>query len=222
MPEKRKVLIVDDHPLFREGLSNLIERSTGYEIVGECGSGSESIQMAESLEPNLITMDMSLPDMDGTEAIREIKELLPETLILILSMHSGFEYVSEGFRAGAMGYVVKETTSDKLIQAMDTIYEGQYFLDGNVSQEVVSKMLASPTKNNTKQKENSYSLLTPREKEILGLIAEGLSYREIAKQLFISPKTVENHRANIMAKLDVHKAVDLVKYAAKIGLIDMS
>lgn len=220
MTEKKSVFIVDDHPLFREGLGHLINRSANYEVVGESGNGREAVRLIEAIKPDLVTMDLSLPDMDGIEAIRQIKHNVPDALILIVSMHSSFDYVGEGFRAGAMGYVVKEATSDKLIEAMNTICCGKYYLDGNVSQEVV-RNLVTETDDSITDKDERFKLLTPRERESLYLVAQGLTNREIAEKLSISPKTAENHRSKLMNKLGLHDRMALTKYAVKIGLIDM-
>ena len=220
MPVKKRVLIVDDHPLFRDGLKSLIERSAGYETTGEAGSGAEAIHLARELKPELITMDVSLPDMSGIEAARQIAGVLPEARILMLSMHPRFEYVAEAFRAGARGYVVKEATSAKLVQALDAISRGEYFLDGNVSHEVISKLMAGGEKESLIHDER-YGLLSPREQQVMRLVAEGVASREIAARLDLSAKTVENHRANLMKKLGVHSKMELVRYAARLGLIDL-
>lgn len=220
MPDKKRVLIVDDHPLFREGLRSLIERSSGYETVGEAGSGSEALGLARELRPDLMTMDVSLPDMSGIDAVREIMSVLPSVRILMLSMHPKFDYVAEAFKAGARGYVVKEATSARLIQAMDALSRGEYFLDGQVSQDIVAKLMAGPEKEPAIQDER-YGLLSSREQQVMRMVAEGVSSKEIASRLDLSAKTIENHRANLMKKLDVHSKLELVRYAAKLGLIDV-
>lgn len=220
MPDKKRVLIVDDHPLFRDGLKSLVERSAGYQTVGEAGSGAEALRLAQELKPDLITMDVSLPDMSGIEAVREITMVLPGVKVLMLSMYPKFDYVAEAFKAGARGYVVKETTSARLIQAMDALCNGEYFLDGQVSQDIVAKLMAASGKEATVQDER-YGLLSPREQQVMRLVAEGVPSREIAARLNLSLKTVENHRANLMKKLDVHSKMELVRYAARLGLIDV-
>ncbi len=220
MPVKKRVLIVDDHPLFRDGLKSLIERSAGYETIGEAGSGEEAIRLARELNPELITMDVSLPDMTGIEATRQIFAQMPDAKILMLSMHPRFEYVAEAFRAGAKGYVVKEATSSKLILAMDAIFRGEYYLDGNVSQEVISK-LVSNREGESSIHDDRYGQLSPREQQVMRLIAEGVPTKNIATRLELSTKTVENHRGNLMKKLDVHTRMELVRYAARLGIIDV-
>lgn len=218
--EKHTVIIVDDHPLFREGLKSIIGRDHRYEVVGEAGDGSKGFKLAKKLNPDLVLVDLSLPDKSGIQLTREIRTQLPETQVLIVTMHSKVDYIAEAFQAGAAGYVVKESAADGLLRGLETVVGGNYFLDSAVSPQVVETLMKIPGKE-TRITDANYSSLTPREQEILRLLAEGLSSKEIAEKLFISPKTVENHRANIMNKLDLHTTIELVRYAARLGLVDM-
>ena len=220
MSEKKSILIVDDHPLFREGLKTIIERDSRFEVVGEAGNGRAGLQMTKNLKPDIIIVDISLPDQSGIQLTREIRSLLSETRILIVSMHSKIDYIAEAFQAGATGYVVKESASERLLQGLESVAKGDYFLDSSVSHTVVENLMKSPLKE-AKITDADYNTLTPREQEIMRFLAEGLSSKKIAKKLFISPKTVENHRANIMNKLDLHNTIELIRYAAKLGLIDV-
>lgn len=202
----------------REGLKNLIDRSSDYQVVGEASNAEEALDFIRKTRTDLITMDLSLPDMSGIEVIKRIKDLMPHLPILVVSMHSEFEYVQEAFLAGANGYLVKDATGEKLITAMDAIGREEYFLDGNASQEVVAKLLSARSKPSGTDR---YGLLSPREQEVFRLVVEGLSNKDIGEELSISPKTVDNHRSNLMKKMDIHNRLDLVRYAVKIGLVDV-
>ena len=220
MAEQESVIIIDDHPLFREGLKTIISRDDRFKVVGEAGSGHEGLGMAKRLKPDLVVVDISLPDQSGIQLTRDLRELLSGTKILIVSMHSKIDYIAEAFQAGATGYVVKESASERLLQALKSVAKGDYYLDSSVSHAVVENLMKSPLKAE-KITDADYATLTPREQEVMRLLAEGLSSKAVAEKLFISPKTVENHRANIMSKLGLHSTIELVRYAAKLGLIDV-
>jgi DNA-binding NarL/FixJ family response regulator len=220
MATKKTILIVDDHPLFREGLKSIITRNSRFEVVGEAGTGKQALRLAKQLRPDLVVMDISLPDKSGIDVTSDIRRLLPETRVVIVSMHSKIDHISEAFRAGATGYVVKESAADRLAQGLVAVSRGEYFLDTSLSHKVVEKLMEFPEKD-AKITDARYERLTPREQQVMRLLAEGLSTKEIAEKLFISPKTVENHRANLMSKLDLHSTMELVRYAARLGLIDV-
>jgi DNA-binding NarL/FixJ family response regulator len=218
--EQKRVIIIDDHPLFREGLKTIISRDDQFKVVGEAGSGHEGFGIAKRLKPDLVVVDISLPDQSGIQLTRDLRQLLSETKILIVSMHSKIDYIAEAFQAGATGYVVKESASERLLQGLKSVAKGDYYLDSSVSHAVVENLMKSPLKA-AKITDADYATLTPREQEVMRLLAEGLSSKTVAEKLFISPKTVENHRANIMSKLGLHSTIELVRYAAKLGLIDV-
>lgn len=220
MGEKYSILIVDDHPLFREGLKTIIERSNRFEVVGEAGNGKEGLKKTRKFKPDLVMVDLSLPDTSGIQLTRDIRNTFSHIKVIIVTMHSKVDYIAEAFQAGANGYVVKESAAEGLMKGLETVLKGEYFLDSAVSSQVVETLMKLPGKE-TKITDAQYGTLTAREQEILRLLAEGLSAKEIGEKLFISPKTVENHRANIMNKLDLHSTIELVRYSAKLGLIDM-
>lgn len=219
MGEKYRLLIIDDHPLFREGLKTIIGRHSKFEIIGEAGNAVEGLEKAEMLKPDLILLDISLPDKDGLQLTEELGRTLPKTEVIILSMHSKIDFIVKAFQAGARGYIVKESTHEKLILGCETVLKGEYFIDSSMSAEIV-KMLAGFPQMNISNADSSYQELTSREQEIMRLLAQGNSTKEIAQKLYISAKTVENHRGHIMRKLNLHSAVELIRYAVRIGIID--
>ena len=220
MVQKKSIVIIDDHPLFREGLKSIIGRNTEYSVVGEAKNGRDGLKITLKLKPDLVLIDISLPDKSGIQLTREIRNQLPGTRVLIISMHSKIDYIAEAFQAGATGYVVKESASNGLLKGLETVISGDYFLDSSLSHAVVESMLNIPIKE-ARIRDDEYGSLTPREQEIMRLLAEGLSVKKIAAKLYISPKTVENHRSNIMNKLGLHSALELIRYAARLGLIDV-
>jgi DNA-binding NarL/FixJ family response regulator len=217
---KKAILIVDDHPLVREGLKSILKPATEYEVVGQAGNAREALHLVKSLRPNLVLLDLSLPDKSGLEICREIRNLSPPTRILIVSMHSKVDYIVKAFQAGATGYMTKESATERLLGGIERVLGGEYYMDGSVSHRVVEELMKAPDRE-MKITDAAYDTLTPREQEIMMLLAEGCSAKEAAEKLFISPKTVENHRTNIMNKLGLHSTLELVRYAARLGLVDV-
>jgi DNA-binding NarL/FixJ family response regulator len=220
MTQRKQIIIIDDHPLFREGIKAIIGRSPEYEVAGEAGTAKTGLKMIRELKPDLALVDVSLPDKSGIELVRDILKVSPKTGVMMVSMHSKIDYIVRSFQAGATGYLVKESAAENLLEGMDHVLKGNYYMDTSVSQQVVKKLVGLPAREAVATG-SEYDTLTPREQEIAVLLAEGLPIKEIANKLFISPKTAENHRSNIMRKLDLHSNHELIRYAAKLGLIDV-
>jgi DNA-binding NarL/FixJ family response regulator len=218
--QKKSILIVDDHPLFREGLKSMLERDRRFAIAGEAGTGQDGLAMAKKMQPDMILIDVSLPDMSGIDLIYDIRKAQLDIHIIIVSMHSKVDYITEAFKAGATGYVSKDSASEMLLQGIEKVSKGEFFMDSSLSHKVIERLTRLPVRE-TRISGNDYSSLTPREQEVMRMLAEGTSPKETASKLCISPKTVENHRANIMKKLNLKGTMELVRYAARIGLIDI-
>jgi two-component system response regulator NreC len=217
MGKKKQILIVEDHTILREGLRSLLSGHDEFEIIGEAPDGREGIRFVEKLQPDIVLMDLSLPRMDGVNAIREIKRQNPKIKILALTVHRTEEYILATLEAGADGYLLKDATHAELIKAMQIILEGDRYLCPAISGQIVDSYLRG---RKTEKPQSVYDTLTPREKEVLKLIGEGYKNKEIAEQLFISIKTVEKHRSNLMEKLQLHNSAAVTSYAIKKGLIN--
>lgn len=213
-----KVLLVDDHAVVRSGLRMLLESQSDIEIVGEAESGEQALRLAKELRPDVILMDIAMPDMTGIEATRQIKERDDDAAVLALTMHEDDQYFFEMLNAGASGYLPKRAAPDELVTAIRTVGRGEVFLYPSLATRLVQDYLHRV---DAGDQPVIYDELTPREREVLILIAEGLTNAEIAEELVISPKTVDSHRENIMRKLNLHSRIDLVKYAIKKGLIEL-
>ena len=220
MNDRKRIVIIDDHPLFREGLKTILGRSDRYEVVGEAGNAVKGLKLIKEVKPDLAIVDVSLPDQNGIELTRDILKIFPDTRILMVSMYSKIDYIVRSFQAGAAGYLAKESAADMLLKGIEHVLNGDYFMDTKVSEKVVKKLAEIPEKKMAVTAEG-YESLTPREQEVMSLLGEGMSATQVAEKLFISPKTAENHRANIMRKLGLHSTIELIRYAAKIGIIDV-
>ena len=216
--DKIRVLIVDDHAIVREGLRNLLEAQEDIEVVGEAVDGSEAISKTESMKPDVVLMDITMPGIGGLEATRQIKELHPEVKILVLTMHESDEYFFKMLSAGASGYFVKGGSSAELVSALRAVWRGDVFLYPTMAKRLLNDYLKRAETGDEKE---SLDGLTPREREILKLIAEGRTNQEVADLLVLSPTTVHTHRAHIMAKLGLRNHTELIKYALRQGLITL-
>jgi two-component system response regulator NreC len=214
---KMRILLADDHTILRAGLKMMLNAQPDMEVVGEAQDGRQSIYEAQRLHPDIILMDITMPDMNGIEATRQIKKLLPEAKVLMLTMHENDEYVFQALRAGASGYLLKEAADTDLIRALHVVYSGQFYLSPIAQSVMVGDYLQRVRSGEEK---DSYSSLTEREREILKLVAEGYTNNQIAERLVISPKTVDTHRTHVMDKLNLHSRAELVKYAMRRGLLE--
>jgi DNA-binding NarL/FixJ family response regulator len=203
-------LLADDHLVVREGLRSLLE-AAGFKIVGEARDGREALKLARMLEPEVTVMDIGMPGLNGVDACRELLREVPEMRIILLTVHSEDAYVIEALRAGARGYVLKTQAGSDLVRAIGEVTQGRIYLSPSVSSAVVQAFLAGST--------SPADPLTPREREVLQLVAEGRSTKEVAGILGVSVKTAETHRTRLMTKLDIHHTAGLVHYAIRRGLI---
>jgi two-component system response regulator NreC len=216
MTEKIRVLVTEDHVIVREGLRAILDSQPDIQVVGEATNGIEAVQKANDTRPDIILMDISMPEMNGLEATRQIKAAHPEIKILALTMHEGDEYFFEVLQVGASGYFVKGGSSAELLGALRALQQGDVYISPTMTKKLLSDYLRRAK---TGQDKEVFTGLTGREKEILKYVAEGKNNQEIAEKLFLSPSTVQTHRANIMAKLGLHSRTELVKYALRHGLI---
>jgi two-component system response regulator NreC len=216
---KLKVLLVEDHAIVRQGIRSLLEEESDILVVGEAGDGSQALEQAERLSPDIVLMDLSMPGVGGIEATRQIRERFPAMRVIVLSMHESEEYVFRVLQAGASGYVLKRATTTELVLALRAVAAGSTFLSPSISQILIGDFVQRAT---SRQRDQEVAdLLTPRERQVLQFVAQGYSNRQIAEQLHISIKTVETHRGNMMSKLDVHDRASLIRYARESGLITL-
>jgi two-component system, NarL family, response regulator NreC len=211
------LILADDHTMVRSGLRMLLEAQSGMRIVGEAENGAEAVRLVMSLKPDVVLMDVQMPDMNGIEATREIKKIMPETAVLALTIYEDDQYFFEMLKAGASGYVPKRAAPDDLVNAIRTVARGDVFLFPTLATRLVQDFINRQDTDTPPLSDE----ITTREQEVLTLIGEGLTNLAIGEQLGISVKTVDRHRENIMHKLNMHNRVELVKYAIRVGLIDL-
>jgi DNA-binding NarL/FixJ family response regulator len=218
----KTVLIIDDHPVYRSGLRAIIEISGNYKVLEEAGTAREGLDIALKIKPDIVIVDLALPDMNGIDLTKEIMMKLEHTCVMIVSAHSMIDFVARSVRAGAMGYVIKESDSECILKCLDTIVQGKRFIDSSLSDKLCELFVSLdlPAMKDAEFPEN-YGKLSERELEVLRLIAENHSVRAISEKLGISPHTVRSHKANIMKKTGMRDKIGLIRYAADMGLIDM-
>ena len=216
MANKIKIILADDHRIVREGIRSLLEKSDHLEVIAEAENGREAVQMAKELNPDVILMDIAMPLLNGLEATLQIKRDCPDVKVLALTIHEDEEYIRQMLASGAMGYITKYAATDELVQAVETVFKGEMVLSPAITRLVVEDYLRWADV----QQENP-DKLTPREREVLQLIAEGHKNKEISDILKISIKTVKAHRNNLMQKLDLHSQGELIRYAIQKKIIEL-
>ena len=209
------IVLADDHQVVRQGLRAILEGEHNLRVVGEAGNGLKATRLVERLRPDVLVLDLMIPGLSGLEVTRQLAKRSPKTRVVILSMHSDKSYVLEALRNGAAGYVLKDSSADELIKAVQEAAANRRYLSPPLSDSAVDAYAQQGSATGT----DSYDSLSSREREVFQLAAEGHTNKEIGKMLFISPRTVEIHRANMMAKLDLRNQTDLIRYALKRGII---
>lgn len=210
-----RVLIADDHTMVRESLVRLLQAETDVDVVGQAADGIEAVEKAEQLRPDIVVADLSMPRLGGLEVVRRLREKLPEIRVLVLTMHQEDEYVLQAVRAGASGYLVKDSAAQELLAAIRALHAGRVHF-GPQAARALAEQLQNPERDGA----DPYANLTGREREVLHLIAEGLTTKEVARRLGISIKTAENHRGRVLDKLGLRNTAELVRYAMRRGLLD--
>ncbi|MHC1743437.1 MAG: response regulator [Syntrophobacteraceae bacterium] len=209
-----RILLADDHKIIRDGLRSMLERLPGIHVVGEAENGRMTVSMVRDGQVDLVIMDVGMPDLNGIEATRQVRTVAPKVKVLALSMHSDKRYVGEMFRAGASAYLLKDCAFEELAQAIEVVMTGRAYISPQIAGAVVKDFVS----NNMADDRSPYARLTPREREVLQLLAEGRMVKQIAAHLNISNKTVETHRQQLMSKLNVSNLAELIKYALREGL----
>jgi len=211
------VLLADDHPIVRQGLRHLLEAEPDLKIVGEASDGLQAVQLTEKFKPNVLIVDMMMPDLNGLEVLRQVKERSPSTCCIVLSMQSADVYVVEALKAGALGYVLKETGPSELVNAVQQVIGRNRYLSPRLSERLIDVLLQTADD----LTRDPYETLTNREREILQMVAEGMTTSAIAKRLSISPRTAELHRSRMMDKLGLNNQTELIRYALKRGILPL-
>ncbi|MCF8070132.1 MAG: response regulator transcription factor [Desulfobacterales bacterium] len=216
---KIRILLADDHTIVREGLINILKAVPGFDIIGEASNGREAVRMADELRPDIILMDIAMPELNGVEATRQIMKTNPEIKIIILSMHSNERFISEVFSMKASGYLLKDSSGSEIIKAIRAVLNGKTYMSPAVSRKLVDEYIS--LKDGKPRTEDLYDKLTNREREVFQMIAEGKSTREIATILCVSISTIKTHRTNITDKLKMDNISQLIRFAIDLGIVDL-
>ncbi|MFZ5866340.1 MAG: response regulator [Thermodesulfobacteriota bacterium] len=219
MKAKKRILIVDDHPVVRVGLKSIVARGKAFEVVGEAGTSREALSMALELKPDIVLLDISLPDGDGVNLLRELRKVLPQVICLMVSVHKDAGHIARSFQAGATGYLIKESMPEQLVEALEVVSAGGYFFERPTSAEDVDQ-IKNLEPEGPDDPASRYESLTRRQKEVMKLLAQGLPYKTIAERLHISETTVSHHRAQIMGKLGIRNRAELLQVSIGLGLVD--
>ena len=212
-----KVLIVDDHAIVRDGIQQLLKKESDIEVIGKAIDGKQALDKAKDLNPDVVLLDIAMPNLNGLEVIDLLREAVPESQIVILSMHANESYVHQVLKSGALGYVLKASPSTDIVDAIRAAHNKEYFLSSKIKANVINSYLKTKKEGATKR---GYDLLSEREQQVFRLVVQGSSTKEIADILCVSPKTIEKHRSSISAKLKIHGRLEMLKYAIKIGIVN--
>jgi len=212
-----RILIADDHKIIVDGLRSLLENNSAFKVIGQASDGLSAVRLAAEIAPDLVIMDISLPGLNGIDATRRILEANPRTKVIALSMHKDGRYIAEALKSGASGYLLKESAFDELTAAIRTVMKGRAYLSASITDLVIKDYI----RHLERTASGVFAILTPREREVLQSLSEGLSTKEIAARLGVSVKTVETYRAQIMEKLDIHSVAELTKYAIREGITSL-
>jgi len=212
-----RILLADDHAIILDGLCSLLDRNPDLKVVGRAADGMSAVRLAAELSPDVVIMDISMPRLNGIDATRQILAAHPRTKVIALSMHKDGRYISEALKSGALGYLLKESAFEELVAAVRTVMKGQGYLSASIAGVVIKDYI----RHLEETESGAFSILTPREREVLQTLSEGLSTKEIASRLSVSVKTVETYRNQIMEKLDIHSIAELTKYAIREGITSL-
>lgn len=213
-----RIILADDHTIVREGLAKLLEGEPDLKVVGEAEDGRQAVRQVQKYTPDIVLMDIAMPNLNGIEATRQIKKISPQTKVIILSMHSHDRYINELFSLGASGYLLKNATGTDIINAIHAALQGNTYLSPSISRRVIEDYISMKSQSS---RDDLYSKLSNREREVFQMIAEGRSTREIAEILCVSPSTVKTHRANIMDKLKMDNISQLIQFAIHLGIVEI-